>query len=66
MLSEPYLKLQRKGCDLTSNGKVAIVLVLEKIEEGAKTNIANSAGSENVDLLSKALLDDHLRFIKVV
>ncbi|KAL8460807.1 hypothetical protein ACS0TY_032350 [Phlomoides rotata] len=64
MLSEPYRKLQRKGCALTSNGKVAIVLVLEEIEDATETTIANSAGSENIHLLSKALLDDHLRFVK--
>lgn len=49
---------------MISNGKVAIVLILEEIEVATKTNIANSA--ENVHLLSKALLDDHLKFIKVV
>lgn len=69
ILSDPYCKLQREGCLLTSNGKVAIVLVLEDIEEIEKTsdtNLVNSEGNENAHLLVKALLDDHLRFVKVM
>lgn len=69
MLSDPYCKLQRAGCVLTSDGKVAIVLVLEEIEEIEKTSdssFVNSEGNENAHLLIKALLDDHSRFVKVM
>lgn len=69
MLSDPYRKQQRAGCVLTSDGKVAIVLVLEDIEEIKNTSdssLVNSEGNENADLLIKTLLDDHARFVKVM
>lgn len=68
MLSDPYRKQQRAGCVLTSDGKVAIVLVLEDIEEIKNTSdssLVNSEGNENANLLIKTLLDDHARFVKI-
>ncbi|KAK6124115.1 hypothetical protein DH2020_042141 [Rehmannia glutinosa] len=53
---------------LTSNGKVAIVLVLEeieKIENISDTNLVNSEGNENACLQVNALLDDDMRFVKI-
>ncbi|KAK6124142.1 hypothetical protein DH2020_042115 [Rehmannia glutinosa] len=67
-LSDPYCKLQREGRLLTSNGKVAIVLVLEeieKIENISDTNLVNSEGNENACLHVNALLDDDMRFVKI-
>ncbi|KAI3456071.1 hypothetical protein Pfo_012734 [Paulownia fortunei] len=67
-LSDPFCKLQSEGCLLTCNGKVVIVLVLEEIaeiEKTSETNLVNSNGNENVCLLVKALLDDHVRFVKI-
>ncbi|KAH6825580.1 hypothetical protein C2S53_017552 [Perilla frutescens var. hirtella] len=68
LLSDPYCKLQRSGYVLTSNGKVAIVLVLEEIEAIDKTSytsLVNSEGNESANLLIKALVDDHSGFVKI-
>lgn len=68
--SDLYSKLQTAGCALNSNGKVAIVLVLEGIEEIRKTsdtNLDNSEGNESRHPHLTALLDDdHSRFVKVM
>ncbi|KAL6500755.1 hypothetical protein OROHE_025552 [Orobanche hederae] len=64
-LSDPYCRLQRKSCLLTSNGKAAIVLVLEETEKISDINRAHSSGIENSCLLVKALLDDDKRFVKI-
>lgn len=53
---------------MNSNGKVAIVLVLEEIEgeRTSDTNLVDYEGNESAHLLLKALLDDHSRFLKVL
>ncbi|GER24564.1 ribosome maturation factor rimM [Striga asiatica] len=56
--SDPYSKLQREGCLLTSNGKTAMVLMLDEIE---KTSDAN----EDPCVLIKAILEDENRFAKI-
>ncbi|KAL6546433.1 hypothetical protein OROMI_022154 [Orobanche minor] len=65
MLSDPYCRLQRESCLLTSSGKAAIVLVLEETEKISDTNRAHYLGNENSCLLVKALLDDDKRFVKI-
>lgn len=68
--SDPHCKLQTAGSALNSSGKVAIVLVLEGIEEIGKTSetkLDNSEGSESTHpLLTPLLDDDHSRFVKVM
>ncbi|KAL6546435.1 hypothetical protein OROMI_022156 [Orobanche minor] len=64
-LSDPYCRLQRESCLLTSNGKAAIVLVLEETEKISDTNRAHYLGNENSCLLVKALLDDDKRCVKI-
>ncbi|GFP91256.1 ribosome maturation factor rimm [Phtheirospermum japonicum] len=62
---ELYCKLQKEGSVLTSNGKAAIVLVLEDIENISDTNFVDSGGNEKTCLLVKALVDDDKRFVKI-
>ncbi|KAL3616951.1 hypothetical protein CASFOL_039345 [Castilleja foliolosa] len=62
---EPYCKLQKEGSLLTSNGKAAIVLVLDDIENISDTNFVDSEGNDKTSLLVKALLDDDRRFVKI-
>lgn len=69
VLPDPYCTLQRAGCEMISNGKVAIVLILEDIEgtEGtSNNNLVDSEGNESANPLLKALLDDNSRFPKVL
>ncbi|CAA0832371.1 16S rRNA processing protein RimM family [Striga hermonthica] len=56
--SDPYSKMQREGCLLTSSGKTAMVLMLDGIK---KTSDAN----EDLCVLMKALLEDENRFAKI-
>ncbi|XP_047945100.1 uncharacterized protein LOC125191741 isoform X1 [Salvia hispanica] len=68
VLPDPYCTLQRAGCEMISNGKVAIVLILEDIEgtEGtSNNNLVDSVGNESANPLLKALLDDNSRFPKI-
>lgn len=62
-------KLQEKGLSLISEGKVAIVLVLNDIEKGKGDNpgVVDSESSENSVLffLQKSLSDDQT-FVKVI
>ncbi|KAL3833586.1 hypothetical protein ACJIZ3_008322 [Penstemon smallii] len=67
-ISDQYHKLQRAGHLLTSNGKAAIILVLqeiENIEKSSDTNLVDSEGNENTCRLVKAFLDDHQRLVKI-
>ncbi|XP_011096478.2 uncharacterized protein LOC105175663 [Sesamum indicum] len=66
-LSDPNCKLQREGNLLTSNGKVAIFLVLDEIGEmkrSSDANLVNSEGNDNACLIGKALLD-HIGFVEI-
>ncbi|KAL2494624.1 16S rRNA proCES [Forsythia ovata] len=65
--SDPYSKLLGKGHLLTSQGKIATVLVLKEgkeIERSSNLSPVNSERNENACLLLKALLDDDQGFIK--
>lgn len=65
-LAELYCKLLWEGQNLNSNGKVAICLVLQEIEEIENcSHPAHTDGNENAQMVVKTLLDDHARFIRV-
>lgn len=67
--SDLYSKLLRKGHHLTSQGKIATVLVLKEsieIERSSNLSLVNSERDKNACLLVKTLLYDDQRFIKVI
>ncbi|CAA3010289.1 uncharacterized protein LOC111412203 isoform X1 [Olea europaea subsp. europaea] len=66
--SDLYSKLLRKGHHLTSQGKIATVLVLKEsieIERSSNLSLVNSERDKNACLLVKTLLYDDQRFIKI-
>ncbi|XP_027185777.1 uncharacterized protein LOC113783762 [Coffea eugenioides] len=65
--SDAYSKLQQKGLHLVSQGKVAVILLLEDSQEARSSNqsAVDSEGSEGMNcLLVEALMSDSQQLVK--